>query len=78
MSSPKFDVSGGSGGRDPLQEVDPWDGAIKRTKKYLTGAKQLQLRTGAPRGEPEGGDDGDDDRSGSRRDRGDGPEDLLS
>eukprot|EP00971_Amphidinium_carterae_P253810 5038804-Amphidinium_carterae.1 len=77
-SSPEFGVPGENGGRDPLQEVDPWYGAIKRTKEYSTGAKQLQVRTGAPNGEPEGGDDGDDDRHGSRRDRGDGPEDLLS
>eukprot|EP00971_Amphidinium_carterae_P275414 5464840-Amphidinium_carterae.1 len=32
MSSPDFGVPGGDGGKDPLQEVDPWDGAIKRTK----------------------------------------------
>eukprot|EP00971_Amphidinium_carterae_P154222 3058647-Amphidinium_carterae.1 len=77
-SSPAFGGPGGSGGLDPLQELDPWDGAVKKTKEYSTGAKQLQLRAGVPSGEPEGDDDGDDDGTGSRRDPGDGPEDLLS
>eukprot|EP00971_Amphidinium_carterae_P023945 472394-Amphidinium_carterae.2 len=83
-SSPAFGGAGagdpgGNGGTDPLQEQDPWEGAAKTFKEYSTEAKQLQLRAGAPGGEPEDqGDDDDDDDRGSRRNRGDNPEDLLN
>eukprot|EP00971_Amphidinium_carterae_P049667 979103-Amphidinium_carterae.1 len=81
-SSPAFGGAGGpegGGGTDPLQEQDPWEGAVKKTKDYLTEAKQLQLRAGTPGGEPEDeGDDGDDEDRGSRRNRGDNPEDLSN
>eukprot|EP00971_Amphidinium_carterae_P038833 763116-Amphidinium_carterae.1 len=65
---------GGDPNQDPLQDLDPWEGASKKTREYSTGGKQL--RTGAPSGKPD--DNGDDDGRGSRRGQGDNPEDLLS